>query len=825
MDRLNDWIARTVDDGVAASNEANRDRLRNVVWASLAVLIVFVIAGAEGLRVGVPLFVWTSVAVIAATVTGLLILRRTGRYDIAGHLVLATVFAVMIAKIAALGGWGDPLVGVLYTIPIGAAILISLPAGILWGALSLLAIVGFWIADGAGIEMVSVLEPGERVHSLFNRLSIHIVIVAMVGIFILTQRLGESRLRDSKRQVELEANHVEMLHIAAIAANESETLEIALERWLAEVCERMDWPLAHAHELGDNGGKPISYLSPEFAAKKSRLAAEGARLGAEVDLPDDGDAVSFEDLAESENAYRQALAEELGLRSRIAAIVPIGDRRFLFEMFSESEPERDDRLADVLADTGTQLGRCLERERSAIRIHDLAYYDPLTGLPNRRHFREDLVTRSESGDVVVLLVGLDRFKTINEGLGHGAGDALLREIADRLIGAARAATDIHNDSNSAQVFRLGGDEFAFLLDLADPTVAGAIAQRILDRVSRPFSGLAPSNPDIELFATASIGIAVGGHDGNDASTLLSSADAALESAKKAGGNRFSFSSAAMNAANKRRLTLENELRRAVGRGEIAVVYQPLVDAASGAVVAVEALARWTTRTGESVSPGEFIPLAEVSGQIELIGAWVLRTACTQLAEWRREGIDIRMSVNVSIDQLRDPSFVEMVRGVLAANRLVAGDLELEITESRLVQNASAILKTLERLVDSGVCLALDDFGTGYSSLSQLKQLPIDRLKIDRTFISNVASDPGDSALVDAVLGIARDLDLAVVAEGVETEAQRHLLASRGCDELQGYLFAEALAPEHIAAMCQRPSAEPAFKAAAKQTAPELGAPN
>jgi diguanylate cyclase (GGDEF)-like protein len=801
--RLIGWTEQVVDDGVAAIGCADlRDRIRNVVWAALAVMAIFAIAAVEGLRVGVPLFAVVAVLAIGATGAALVIVRRTGRHDIAAHVAMGILFAIMLVRITLLGGWSDPLVGVLYTFPVGAAVLISIRAAIVWGAISLAGLFGFWILHAAGVEPSSVLPAGETAHGLFNRVSIHVVILAMVGIFMISQRSTESRLRESNRRLELEAAHVEMLRIAAIAANESATVREAIERWLGEVSVLMGWPLAHAHELIENPGRPVSYLDPNFAANRARLAVMGARFAADVAIPASDYAVWFDgELGRSENPYRKALADELGLRSRIAAVMDIGDRPWLVEMFSERALEPDDGLADVLANTGTQLSRVLERERTQSRIHDLAYYDPLTGLPNRRHFREQLAERAGGKDLVLLLVGLDRFKSINEGLGHGAGDAVLREISDRLIGAIRSDTDI-GTGDAAQVFRLGGDEFALLLDVLDPAASAGVAQRILDRISRPIQ-----DGTVELFATASIGIAVAGLDGEDASSLLSSADAALTGAKRAGGNRFSFFSAEMNAANKRRLVLENQLRRAVGRGELAVMYQPLIDAASGDVVAVEALVRWTNAAGEAVSPAEFIPIAEATGQIELIGAWVLRAACSQLAAWRRDGVSLRMSVNVSIDQLRDPSFVEMVRGVMSANELGSGDLELEITESRLIQNASSIVKTLEKLRRSGVGLALDDFGTGYSSLSQIRELPIDRLKIDQSFVTDITSNSGDSALVDAVLGIARDLNLGVVAEGVETEAQRDLLCQRGCHELQGYLFARPLEPDAVAAMCgDRPSA-------------------
>jgi diguanylate cyclase (GGDEF)-like protein len=562
----------------------------------------------------------------------------------------------------------------------------------------------------------------------------------------------------------------------------------------------MGWPLAHAHDLSDEiAPRPISYVSTDLGPNGRHLAAASSRLLVDVpELAVAGAGLIRDDaLDRSSNPYRRALAEELGLTTRLFSELVIGDRRWLVELYIRDGAAVDDSFAAVLTNAGTQLGRVLERERSRTRIHDLAYTDPLTSLPNRRYLRESLEALFAAGRGATLLhVGLDRFKAINEALGHRAGDELLREISDRLIRAARGGTN-PIDHDVGQVFRLGGDEFALVLDLEQPHDAAALGQKLLERVAGPCS-----TSSGEVFATASVGIAIAGSDGDDASALLRSADAALASAKRAGGNRFCFFSAAMNLANKRRLRIEHQLRRAVGRSELELRYQPIVAAATGEVVAAEALLRWTAADGEAISPAEFIPVAEASGQIDRLGSWVLRAACRQLAAWRAEGLNsLRLAINVSVDQLEDPSFVDMVKGVLDANGLEAGALELEITESRLVERESQVLATLDRLRRAGVGLALDDFGTGYSSLAHLRRLPIDRIKIDRSFVSNLEADSSGLALIEAVIQIARGLDLEVVAEGVESEHQETLLIGHGCDELQGYFYASPLTTAELARLC------------------------
>jgi PAS domain S-box-containing protein len=453
-----------------------------------------------------------------------------------------------------------------------------------------------------------------------------------------------------------------------------------------------------------------------------------------------------------------------------------------------------------------------ERE-AASRIRDLAYFDALTGLPNRELFREQIdkaIERCRRVDkpMALLFLDIDRFKTVNESLGHSSGDVLLTEIADRLRAAVRGGDSVgrlttvaeaqHPASNGLS--RLGGDEFTVVVaDLDHPQDAARVARRILHALSRPFQVAGQ-----EIFAGCSIGIAVWPDDGANSELLLRSADIAMYHAKNRGGGAYAFFSATMNVASSRRLTLESRLRRALERDEFQLAYQPIRDTRTGSVSAVEALIRWNDGSGRPISPAEFIPIAEEAGLIVDIGDWVLRTACRQGRAWLDQGFaPIRISVNISVHQLRRTGIVDSIDQILFESNLGAESLELEITESSMLDANPNISAAISRLTELGIGLALDDFGTGYSSLSALQRFPIERLKIDRSFVSGVGGNANDEALVSAVLALARTLSIEVVAEGVETEEQARFLTELGCRELQGYLFSRPLPAGEVSALLPR----------------------
>jgi diguanylate cyclase (GGDEF)-like protein len=440
-----------------------------------------------------------------------------------------------------------------------------------------------------------------------------------------------------------------------------------------------------------------------------------------------------------------------------------------------------------------QLEQLLE-ERTA-EVDYLAYYDTVTHLPNRTLFEDRLsqavaVAKSSGQTLGVLFISLDQFKKVNDTLGHGPGDALLCEFAERLKSCI-AETDT--------VARFGNDEFALLrtqIESAEDVVEtiGSLAQVL----KFPFD-----LDGQELFATASVGISLFPLDGEDRQTLLKNAGAALYKAKRSGGANYQFYTADIHDRASRKLSLETTLRRAIQNHEFLIHYQPRVSVDSLEITGVEALVRWHHPQLGLVSPAEFIPLAEDTGLILPIGQWVLKEACLQNKRWQDQGfVPIRMAVNISARQLHDQGFADTVIRILKESNLAPQHLELELTESSIMQNAELAADVLSRLKSMGINISIDDFGTGFSSLASLKRLPIDALKIDKSFVSEAPSEPDDAALVMAIVTLAHNLRLKVIAEGVETEEQLRLLHLLRCDEIQGSLFSKPLPADALESLLE-----------------------
>jgi diguanylate cyclase (GGDEF)-like protein/PAS domain S-box-containing protein len=417
----------------------------------------------------------------------------------------------------------------------------------------------------------------------------------------------------------------------------------------------------------------------------------------------------------------------------------------------------------------------------------LANHDALTSLPNRSllldRLSQALVFALRSGrQAAVMLIDLDRFKNINDSLGHEIGDKIIMEIARRLSSCVRVGDTIA---------RVGGDEFVVIRpDVVRADAVATLAQQILEALSQPMT-----IQDHEFYPTGSIGISMFPKDGRDSQTLLKNADTAMYRAKDAGRNNFQFYAHEMNSRALERLKLESGLRRALERGEFVLHYQPQMDIANGLVVCVEALLRWEVPGRQIRLPGDFIPLAEETGLIAAIGEWVLRAACAQRKAWQDRGVfsGERTAVNLSARQFKQQDIVKVVSQVLEQTGCRPEWLELEITESVLMENPEAAAETLQKLSDMGVHLSIDDFGTGYSSLSYLKRFPIDALKIDKSFVRDITTDADDAAIAKAVIALAHSLKLTVIAEGVETVAQRDFLFDQQCCHMQGYYFSRPLA--------------------------------
>ncbi len=494
-----------------------------------------------------------------------------------------------------------------------------------------------------------------------------------------------------------------------------------------------------------------------------------------------GEPVVVEDETK-ETRFVPSRLQEFGVRSGMR--VPLIGTQGVFGILSAHalQPRRfspDD--VSFLQSVGNILAVAMERKNAEDRLAYLAQFDTLTGLPNRHLFHDRLLqtmaqAKRSGHPMAMLFVDLDRFKLVNDTLGHGAGDKLLKEAAARLSRCVRTGDTAG---------RFGGDEFgAILMDLAKPGDAGLVAQKILDALAQPF------NLDgQDAFISASIGITLFPNDGDNPEALVMNADTAMYRAKEQGRNIYQFFTREMNERALQRVQMEAALRRALERKEFLLHYQPKVDLKTGKICGLEALLRWRHPEKGVVLPGEFVPILEDAGLIVQVGEWAIREVCAQINAWRDASFSVPpVTVNLSARQFQQKDLESTVRRILRETRVAPAFLQFELTESLLMQEPEAAARTLRGLRESGVKLSVDDFGTGYSSLAYLKRFPLDSLKIDRTFIRDITTDPEDAAITLAIIGLAHNLNVKVVAEGVETREQLELLRKNGCDEIQGYLF-------------------------------------
>ncbi|MBL8373488.1 EAL domain-containing protein [Accumulibacter sp.] len=497
--------------------------------------------------------------------------------------------------------------------------------------------------------------------------------------------------------------------------------------------------------------------------------------------------------AEVADLLLQAIERAL-LRGHLQSVVyklPMPDGIHHYE--ARIAPSGVDKVAVVVRDITLQK---LNEEK----IRRLAYFDTLTGMPNRQSFlerldRELLRARRERHQVALLFLDLDGFKRVNDTLGHTAGDYLLQAVADRLKEKLRGSDFISRpalDDASVHFARLGGDEFTVVLpDLDDTKVVKLIAERMQVLLSRPFQ-----ISQQEVTVTSSIGIAIFPGDGEDAATLLKHADTAMYHAKGQGRNNWQLYDKTLTSDAVQRLALENDLRKALERNEFRLVYQPQVLSEDGTIIGVEALIRWQHPEHGLVSPGDFIPVAEESGLIIPMGEWVTQTACRQVMAWQQRGVATpRVAVNVSARQVRSSDFIGSVVKIIEETGIRAAQLEMELTESILMDTDARRIEGLGRLRARGVHFSIDDFGTGYSSLSYVKRFPISMLKIDQSFVRGLPDDGNDVGIITAIIAMAHSLGLEVIAEGVENRAQADFLQQAKCGKLQGYLFSRPLPPD------------------------------
>ena len=436
-----------------------------------------------------------------------------------------------------------------------------------------------------------------------------------------------------------------------------------------------------------------------------------------------------------------------------------------------------------------------QRKVAEERIQYLAHHDTLTDLPNRALMRDRLQVSLAQAQrwnyaVAALFIDLDRFKVVNDTLGHAAGDVLLQQMAARLKQCTREGDT---------VARLGGDEFMVILsNLSSPQGAATVAQKILHALSQPVTVRGQ-----DVFVSASMGVSLFPADANGADELIRNADTAMYSAKRLGRNNYQFFTDDLNVQMRERLVIEHGLRMAEQRDELRLLYQPKIELGQRTITGLEALVRWHHPSLGLISPSRFIPIAEETGLIVPIGEWVIRTACRQIQDWREEGFDLRVAVNLSARQFRQRNLAQTINRILSESGVPPEYLEIEITESDVMENAESAIATLDQLKSRGMSISIDDFGTGYSSLSYLKRFPLDILKIDRSFVRDIPADGDDAAIVEAIIALARSLDIKVVAEGVETESQVEFLNRSGCDFAQGYFFSPPVTPEEIRKLLNR----------------------
>ena len=477
-------------------------------------------------------------------------------------------------------------------------------------------------------------------------------------------------------------------------------------------------------------------------------------------------------------------------------LVDITERKHIQSMLTKAQAELErqvrERTTELSETIQTLHQEVDDRKRVQERIHWMAHYDPLTGLPNRTFLAErskEAIAQAKANNtpLAVIFLDLDRFKHVNDSLGHKVGDELLQEIAKRLRAVVR---------EKDTVARLGGDEFVLLLPGANAQGAARVAGKLQEASLRPYE-----IAHHELSMAPSMGIALFPQDGENIESLTQSADVAMYHAKLEGRNTYRFFTPQMHAKSVRALQLENAMRRALERDEFTLHYQPQICLISGEIRSVEALLRWNQPELGSISPAEFIPVAEDSGQILQIGEWVLRKAIAQLQAWHREGFQqLKVAVNLSAIQFHQPQLPELIGRILLESDIAAGSLELELTEGVAIQDPKAATLTMDALRESGVWLSIDDFGTGYSSLSQLKRFQIYKLKIDQSFVRDLDIDNNDRAIVSAIIRMAHALGIQTTAEGVETQAQLDFLREQGCNEAQGYWFSKPITADQISAL-------------------------
>lgn len=614
--------------------------------------------------------------------------------------------------------------------------------------------------------------------------------------------LREARFHREQKRAEQE---VQLLRTITRAASEAGDVAEALSATLTKVCKATPFVLALAWVPSSNGAR-IECSSAWYCCSDGPAEFRATNVGLSF-APGEGlPGLAWSsltpmwtlDVTRGHYSRRGQSAHQAGLGAALAVPVTIDDNVLaVLEFFLDEPREQDEQLIQLVSATATQLASVLQRKHAEERLHYLAHYDTLTELPNRLLFTDRLQqmiyeARRNRRLVGVAFVDLDRFKTINDSLGHSIGDALLKAVGQRLA---------RNLRSGDTVARLAGDEFTLALsNMGTFDHAARVAQKILDSFEQSFHVMGH-----ELYTSVSLGMTLHPLDTSDVEGLLRNADIAMYRAKERGGNAYEFYAPEMTAKAQARLTLENGLRQALEHDEFVLHYQPLIDLGNGQIVGAEALVRWQHPERGLITPDEFITVAEETGAISRLGQWVLHEACAQpwlVARNARE-TPPRLSVNVSPIQFHGQDFTKSIAQTLKSSGAKPSQLNLEITETSLMTNAGMTIDAMHEVGALGVRFSVDDFGTGYSSLAYLKHLPISHVKIDRSFISDIPDDPNDIAIVRAVIAMAHSLGIQVIAEGVETRDQFEFLRNQNCDAAQGYYFSRPVSSNKFAQLLEQ----------------------